>query len=381
MKPSGQALKTDSRSNSTPSLFSSLIQALMFQTPRAMTSSSIHDVISAFARGAELAARSGFDGIELHAGHGYLIAEFISEETNLRTDEFCATSDPLRFLRSIVSMIRSSRTVPADFAIGIKLNAADYIQRSSGQRFSTHSSDTDEERVLAHVREIATWRMVDFIEISGGNYENPEFMNHLPSSRREALFSRFSKRALQELLQFAELRPLVLLTGGLVTPELMSSALRHNHADLLGIGRLSVLYPELPKVLQWDGPSKNTVFSRCPLASGMKPWDTGEPKSQSSLVHAERTAMNLVRAVWQLVPRSIRPEFPNLIGAGVEMAWFSVVMRRLAKTSGYDAYDIGEGLGAVVRMWLYIAPPYPPTLWFAMIWGIGVILLGILFHL
>ncbi len=70
MKPSGQALKTDSRSNSTPSLFSSLIQALMFQTPRAMTSSSIDDVISAFARGAELAARSGFDGIELHAGHG-----------------------------------------------------------------------------------------------------------------------------------------------------------------------------------------------------------------------------------------------------------------------------------------------------------------------
>ncbi len=206
-------------------------------------------------------------------------------------------------------------------------------------------------------------------------------MNHLPSSRREALFSRFSKRALQELLQFADLRPLVLLTGGLVTPELMSSALRHSHADLLGIGRLSVLYPELPKVLRWDGCSKHTAFSRCPLASGMKPWDTGEPKSQSSLVHAERTAMNLVRAVWQLVPRSIRPEFPNLIGAGVEMAWFSVVMRRLAKTSGYDAYDIGEGLGAVVRMWLYIAPPYPPTLWFAMIWGIGVILLGILFHL
>ena len=53
--------------------------------------------------------------------------------------------------------------VPNKFAIGVKLNAADY-SRDSG---------SDEATVLQHVREIASWGMIDFIEVSGGNYQNP----------------------------------------------------------------------------------------------------------------------------------------------------------------------------------------------------------------
>lgn len=72
----------------------------------------------------------------------------------------------------IVSAIRSSRSIPSDFIVGIKLNAADYIAKKSTT--SDGIDDTaDEERVLAHVREIASWKMVDFIEVSGGNYESP----------------------------------------------------------------------------------------------------------------------------------------------------------------------------------------------------------------
>lgn len=86
-------------------------------------------------------------------------------QSNKRTDSYSALTDPLHFLRQIVAEIRG--VVPEDFVIGIKLNAADYVHRSPG------SDGDDEARVLGHVKEIAGWETVDFIEISGGSYENP----------------------------------------------------------------------------------------------------------------------------------------------------------------------------------------------------------------
>jgi 2,4-dienoyl-CoA reductase-like NADH-dependent reductase (Old Yellow Enzyme family) len=70
-------------------------------------------------------------------------------------------TNTLRFLHRIVTGIRG--VSPPDFVLGIKLNAADY----------TSGGGDSEERALEHLRIITTWKMVDFIEISGGDYENP----------------------------------------------------------------------------------------------------------------------------------------------------------------------------------------------------------------
>ena len=84
-----------------------------------------------------------------------------------------------------------------------------------------------------------------------------EFMGS-PTSRRQALFARFSRRALAELSRFTSFSasgarpPLIILTGGVNTSALFASALRDKHADLLGVGRTSILYPELPKLLKDD---------------------------------------------------------------------------------------------------------------------------------
>lgn len=61
--------------------------------------------------------------------------------------------------------------MPPDFVLGVKLNAADYVDSSAVDKESADVAD--EQRVLAHVREIASWKKIDFIEISGGTYENP----------------------------------------------------------------------------------------------------------------------------------------------------------------------------------------------------------------
>lgn len=83
-------------------------------------------------------------------------------------------------LQSIVSAIRTPGIVPDDFVLGIKLNAADYVSTDAAAGEDTSSSDiADEERVLGHVRAIASWKMVDFIEVSGGTYEDPSAYSRL----------------------------------------------------------------------------------------------------------------------------------------------------------------------------------------------------------
>jgi 2,4-dienoyl-CoA reductase-like NADH-dependent reductase (Old Yellow Enzyme family) len=92
-----------------------------------------------------------------------LLASFLSPKSNKRTDQYsCDTPvNALRLIHHIVTSIRAS--CPPDFVIGIKLNAADYVSGGAGA----------EERALSHLRHLASWQMIDFVEISGGDYEDP----------------------------------------------------------------------------------------------------------------------------------------------------------------------------------------------------------------
>lgn len=85
-------------------------------------------------------------------------------QSNIRTDDYSATTDPLHFLRDIVYGIRESEVIPANFVVAVKLNSADY---------TADYTEPQEDRALDHVREIGSWGLVDFIEVSGGDYEDP----------------------------------------------------------------------------------------------------------------------------------------------------------------------------------------------------------------
>ncbi|KAI0071038.1 FMN-linked oxidoreductase [Panus rudis PR-1116 ss-1] len=347
------------------SLVGSAVHHLMFQKPIAMTVEEINEVISRFVAGAKLAASTGFDGIELHASHGYLIAEFMSPKTNHRQDEYGLDKDELSFLRQIVTAIRKSDGIPDNFVVGIKLNAADYTERSkthgthANHDDTAHHSSTD--RAMNHLRRIAQWGLVDFMEISGGDYENPDFMKNIGSSPRQALFADFSSNALKLLKEdfsepaVANTRPLILLTGGLRTPQLLTSALANGHADLLGIGRLSVLYPELPKRLAATYKENSDI----PTLS------FGPPKTDyrtSTIIRGwlERLVASILFTLWTSLPSFLKPELPVLIGAGMDMARYIVAMRAISY--GTPDGHLSEGLFAVIWMWLYVAPgPWTTT--------------------
>lgn len=133
--------------------------AFVFGTPRAMTQSDIDAVVGQFVQCAVLASDAGFDGIQVHAAHGYLLAQFLSAKTNLRTDDYGGS--PEKRAKIVVDIINAIRdAVPKKFCIGIKLNSVD------------HQSAQELEECIKQL-DIIVDTEIDFVEISGGTYENP----------------------------------------------------------------------------------------------------------------------------------------------------------------------------------------------------------------
>ena len=78
------------------------------KTPKEMTKEDIAETVEAFKKGAERAAKAGFDVIEIHGAHGYLINEFLSPLSNKRTDEYGGSAENrYRFLREVIEAVKT----------------------------------------------------------------------------------------------------------------------------------------------------------------------------------------------------------------------------------------------------------------------------------
>ncbi|KAJ7288288.1 hypothetical protein C8J57DRAFT_1279760 [Mycena rebaudengoi] len=314
LAPSNIRLGSSLKNNN---FLSDLIHRIMFQVPRDMSPADIDEVVESFVRGARLASQAGYDGVELHVAHGYLLAQFISSKCNTRIDEYsCSPDNALRLLRRIVHAIRAA--VASEFILGVKINSADY-------------ADSNESPALEHILSIASWGTIDFIEISGGDYEKPDFLTTAPSaSSRQAIFAKFSNSTLRAL-ELTPRAPLVLLTGGLISPAHLRAALTSRDAHLLGIGRSAILHPDLPHLLKQPH-DPEAPFARPPDLRVAGAWILGR------------------------LPRI------KLLGAGVTMAWYIVQLRRLAITPPgaplpRPSYNLG-GLGSILWMWVWFGPDF-----------------------
>ncbi|CAO1630266.1 unnamed protein product [Parajaminaea phylloscopi] len=229
---------------------------------RAMTTQEVQQMIQRFVDSACICHEAGFDGVELHGSHGYSISAFLSPRTNQRTDQYGGNArNRFRVVQEIIEQIRDR--VPRDFVVGIKLNSADYV----------HGGLTEDDALL-NVKWLAEMGGCDFVEISGGNYENPSFMMHdfnadeelakiaapadapdkkssPPSSstqKREAFFAGFASRAASVLPPAQEgVPPMALMvTGGLRSRAGCVQAIEQSHVSLCGMGRASALDFKLP---------------------------------------------------------------------------------------------------------------------------------------
>jgi len=207
-----------------------------FGKPRAMSEGEIEDVIDRFARTSAIARECGFDGVQLHAAHGYLLSQFLSPLVNRRTDRWGGSLE--NRARLLVETVRTVRRATAhDFTLGVKLNSADF-QRGGFE-------EADAMRVI----ELLGAEGVDFLEVSGGNYESmalfgvDERGQKASTRAREAYFLDFAKTAR------AHASMPVLLTGGMRTRAGMDEALASGAVDLVGLARPLCVAPDLPNEL------------------------------------------------------------------------------------------------------------------------------------
>jgi len=214
----------------------------VFGIPREMRTDEIMDAIKGFGAAAKVAQDTGFDGVQVHAAHGYLVSQFLSPLANRRGDEWGGSLE--NRARLLIESIKSVKTACGDgFSVSVKLNSTDFQKGG----FS-HQDCLD-------VIDMLNTLGLDFVEISGGNYEQPQMAgiegaepkfeeNVRESTRaREAYFMKYA-RSIQSRAQMP-----LLVTGGFRTVTAMNAALEGGEAALIGLGRPLCAEPGLPNKL------------------------------------------------------------------------------------------------------------------------------------
>lgn len=189
-------------------------ESITMPLPKEMSAADLEKVIGDFTKAALRAKKAGFDGVEIHSAHGYLLNQFYSPLTNKRTDAYTGSTLGGR-IRLHLEIIRSIReAVGKDYPLALRLGACDYMAGGS----------TAEDSILA-AGEFET-AGIDLIDISGGfcGYVNP--MIHTPG-----YFGELSK-AIKDNVSIP-----VVLTGGIADAETAERLLQQGAADLIGVGR------------------------------------------------------------------------------------------------------------------------------------------------
>jgi 2,4-dienoyl-CoA reductase-like NADH-dependent reductase (Old Yellow Enzyme family) len=184
------------------------VMGMTFAKPRAATEEDIKNIVEGFAHSAEYLEKAGYDGIQLHGAHGYLLAQFLSPSTNKRTDKYGGSlENRARLITEIGKEVR--RRTSSNFILGIKLNSVE---------FQDKGFDTEEAATLCKLLEDASF---DFVELSGGTYENLAFSHKRESTKkREAFFLDFAEKITPSLTKTR-----TYVTGGFKTAAAMADAL------------------------------------------------------------------------------------------------------------------------------------------------------------
>ncbi|OAP63898.1 hypothetical protein AYL99_03125 [Fonsecaea erecta] len=108
-----------------------------FWSPRQLSVSDIQEIVHAFAASARRAVQAGFDVIEIHGAHGYLIFQFLSPITNRRTDQYGGSfENRTRFLREVLQAVRAE--IPADMPLFLRISATEWMEETAlGQEYGS----------------------------------------------------------------------------------------------------------------------------------------------------------------------------------------------------------------------------------------------------
>lgn len=230
-----------------------------FGVPRALEEAEIFDIIQRFGESARICEKAGFEGVQIHGAHGYLVSQFLSPKHNHRTDQWGGSlENRMRFLLESFKEIRK-QTSP-NFIVGVKLNSADFQKGGF--------SEEDSVAVFKALDALG----IDFIEISGGTYEAPAMAGAKRKDQpkkestiqREAYFLEFAEKVRKEV------KTVLMVTGGFRTRAGMDAALQSGACDLIGIARPLAVETDVADNLIAGA---NVKYAVQPIKTGIGPID------------------------------------------------------------------------------------------------------------
>ena len=201
--------------------------------PRPLTKDEILRIVKKYGEAAKRAQIAGFDTVEIHAGHSYLLSQFLSPLTNKRTDEFGGSPENrARFTRLVMEEVR--KQVDPHFPIFLRFSADEFLEGGN--------TLDDCLEYLQYIQEEA-----DVLDVSCGLNGSIQYQidaNHLPDGWRS-----YMARAVKERFN----KPCVTM-GNIRDPKVANDILERGDADLIGMGRGLIADPEWVNKVEFGNP-------------------------------------------------------------------------------------------------------------------------------
>ena len=215
-------------------------KALGFET-KELTPNEITEIRDKFIRSAMLANQAGFDGIELHLAHGYLLHEFISKHSNKRKDEYGGNiKNRLRIIFEIISEIKKKRP---RFIIGARVSGEDYLENGINEEVNKNSLPWIEKAGI------------DYFSVTAGTYETSRFKHQ---AMEKGDFFKYSS-TIKSIVK----KP-VIGVGKILNLDMAEEQLKNKTCDMVAIGRGLITDPALiKKVLNGEEHIECTECDEC----------------------------------------------------------------------------------------------------------------------
>lgn len=227
-------LKADTRLTGTTPFGPSTGEGLLESPGREMTLDEIQDTIEAFGQAANRAKEAGFDGVQIHSAHGYLLSQFLSPAYNKRTDNYGGTIE--NRARALLEVLRNvRRNVGRYYPVLVKINSEDFLDGGL----------TLEDFIMVSV--MLDRAGIDAVEVSGGTHFSGKFTpfrKRITFERDQAYF-RNAARALK-----VKIKAPVILVGGIRSYFTVERLVSEGIADYISLCRPLIRQPMLIK--QWQ---------------------------------------------------------------------------------------------------------------------------------
>src|ERR1700761_2362232 len=214
-----------------------------YETPRALETGEVADVIEAFRQAAKNAKQAGFDGVEVHGANGYLLEQFLQSHTNLRTDQYGGSIE--NRARLLLEVTQAAIEVWGANRVAVRL---------SPYGIANDSGEPDPMPLYTHVV-----TALDKLGLAYLHFIEPRSSG---SGRAEVNWQNVPSA----MVLFRPLWSGVLMTAGGFTGETAEAAIGQGHADAIAFGRIFISNPDLPRRLQQGFPL--TPYNRATFYGG-----------------------------------------------------------------------------------------------------------------